>query len=124
MLLMELHDEFARALPVIEQQNFSTAFNLPSKGKESGNSFGTDQSRTQFVPFFETVIRYLGGLLSAHALSNEPILLKRADDLATKLSGVFDTPHGIPSYSVNIVTLSRPSTLEYIFTSLILPFGE
>ena len=53
-----------------------------------------------YVPFFETVIRYLGGLLSAHALSNEPILLKKADELAP----VFNTPTGLPAFEVNTLT--------------------
>jgi mannosyl-oligosaccharide alpha-1,2-mannosidase len=54
--------------------------------------------------FFETVIRYLGGLLSAYALSHDPILLSRADDLGTALLPVFDTPSGLPLYAVNPVT--------------------
>ncbi|KAI0083755.1 mannosidase [Irpex rosettiformis] len=108
MLLMELHDEFARALPVIEQQDFSKTLIFPPKTQEPGDHIAFDAHKAQFIPFFETVIRYLGGLLSAYALSHEFILLKRADDLATKLSGVFDTPHGMPAYSVNPLT-GQPS---------------
>ncbi len=106
MLLMDLHDEFARALPVIEKQDFSVAFNIPPSFKESKDHAKLGPYMTQFAPFFETAIRYLGGLLSAYALSHEPILLKRADDLAMRLSGVFNTPHGLPAYSVNTVTLA------------------
>lgn len=58
----------------------------------------------QFAPFFETVIRYLGGLLSAYALSGEPTLLSRADNLGTLLLPAFKTPHGLPMYAVNTVT--------------------
>jgi hypothetical protein len=36
-----------------------------------------------YVPFFETVISYLGGLLSAYALSREPILLSPAFRVST-----------------------------------------
>lgn len=54
-----------------------------------------------YAPFFETVIRYLGGLLSAYALTHEPILLRKADELASKLSPAFDTPTGYPTYGVN-----------------------
>ncbi|KAF8582178.1 glycoside hydrolase family 47 protein [Ramaria rubella] len=54
-----------------------------------------------FAHFFETTIRYLGGLLSAHALSNEPILLKKADELARKMLPVFDTPSGLPTFGIN-----------------------
>ncbi|KAI0825542.1 glycoside hydrolase [Irpex lacteus] len=95
MLLMELHDEFARTLPLIEQQNFSLKQPYTPPGRKA---------LIPYAPFFETVIRYLGGLLSAYALSHEPILLERADDLATKLAGAFDTPTGFPAYGVNTET--------------------
>jgi mannosyl-oligosaccharide alpha-1,2-mannosidase len=58
-------------------------------------------TQSKHAPFFETVIRYLGGLLSAYALSNEPILLSRADELAHKLLPAFRTPTGLPRFSVN-----------------------
>ena len=50
------------------------------------------------------MIRYLGGLLSAYALSGEPILLARADELGRKLLPAFDTPHGFPMYAVSTTT--------------------
>ena len=53
------------------------------------------------MPFFETVIRYLGGLLSAYALSKDPILLSRADDLGLALLPAFNTTSGLPVFSVN-----------------------
>ena len=56
------------------------------------------------VPFFETVIRYLGGLLSAYAISGDTIMLEKADLLARKLSPVFNTDSGLPQYSVNPTT--------------------
>ena len=56
-----------------------------------------------YAPFFETVIRYLGGLLSAYALSGDPILLSRADDLGKMLLPAFNTPSGLPAYAVNTV---------------------
>ena len=56
-----------------------------------------------YAPFFETVIRYLGGLLSAYALSKDPILLTRADDLGIALLPAFHTPSGLPTFSVNTV---------------------
>lgn len=68
---------------------------------------------------FETTIRMLGGLLSAHYLSTEfpdmaPILeddhgapgedlyLEKAADLADRLLGAFDSESGIPFASVNL----------------------
>lgn len=64
----------------------------------------TRPQRENFVPFFETVIRYLGGLLSAYALSGEPILLARADDLGKALLPAFNTSSGMPMYAVDTVT--------------------
>ncbi len=104
MLLMELHDEFARTLPLIEQQNFSLKQPYTPPGRKA---------LIPYAPFFETVIRYLGGLLSAYALSHEPILLERADDLATKLAGAFDTPTGFPAYGVNTETCVELSIRIY-----------
>ncbi|KAI9460739.1 seven-hairpin glycosidase [Russula earlei] len=83
--LMGLYEQFDGALAVVANLTFT----LPPN---------------RHAPFFETVIRYLGGLLSAHALSHDPILLTRADDLGTALLPVFDSPSGLPSYSVNTVT--------------------
>ena len=54
------------------------------------------------MPFFEIVIRYLGGLLSAYSLSREPILLARANDLGTFLLPIFETPSGFPAHSANV----------------------
>ncbi|KIJ34707.1 glycoside hydrolase family 47 protein, partial [Sphaerobolus stellatus SS14] len=56
------------------------------------------------APFFETVIRYLGGFLSAYALSGEPIMLAKAEELGLKLLPVFNTTSGLPIYGVNTVT--------------------
>ncbi|CAG8496247.1 8799_t:CDS:10 [Paraglomus occultum] len=49
------------------------------------------------ISLFETVIRYLGGLLSAYELSGERLLLQKAIDLADALTPAFSTPTGIPS---------------------------
>ncbi|RPD52651.1 seven-hairpin glycosidase [Lentinus tigrinus ALCF2SS1-7] len=85
MLLMGLHDEFREAVPILANMTFAL---------EEGS----------YAPFFETVIRYLGGLLSAYALSGEPILLARADDLGSMLLPAFNTTHGLPMYAVNTVS--------------------
>ncbi|KAF9000139.1 glycoside hydrolase [Cyathus striatus] len=71
---LSIRCEFYEALDIVKQHTFEIAKVLP-----------------QTVPFFETVIRYLGGLLSAHALSNDPTLLEKANKLATIL-----LPHSIP----------------------------
>ncbi|GJJ12008.1 hypothetical protein Clacol_006246 [Clathrus columnatus] len=82
MWLLGLKDLFHQSLTNVEKIDFAMR---PS----------------EYAPFFETVIRYLGGLLSAYALSNEPILLQRAEELGNKLLPAFDTPSGMPRYGVN-----------------------
>jgi len=59
------------------------------------------QTSNSHVPFFETVIRYLGGLLSAYALTNNTVFLSRAEDLGRRMMPIFDTKSGIPGYSVD-----------------------
>jgi len=75
----------------------------------------------QEVNTFETTIRMLGGLLSAHYLSTEfpnmapltdddegaageDLYLEKAKDLADRLMGAFESPSGVPFASVNLKT--------------------
>ncbi|KAL5522912.1 hypothetical protein ACEPAF_1179 [Sanghuangporus sanghuang] len=53
------------------------------------------------VMFFETVIRYLGGLLSAYALSGRRVLLNKADELGQKLLPAYNTDSGMPAFMIN-----------------------
>ncbi|KAH9973544.1 glycoside hydrolase [Lactifluus volemus] len=85
MWLMGLYEQFDSGLASIANITFS----MPAGS---------------FAPFFETVIRYLGGLLSAYALSHDPILLSRADDLGNALYPAFNSTSGLPAYGVNTVT--------------------
>ncbi|PFH46692.1 glycoside hydrolase family 47 protein [Amanita thiersii Skay4041] len=83
MWVMGLHDEFYKSVEHVAGMRFL----LPPN---------------RYAPFFETIIRYLGGLLSAYALSGEPILLARADDLGQKLLPAFNgTESGLPAFSVH-----------------------
>ncbi|ETW78786.1 glycoside hydrolase family 47 protein [Heterobasidion irregulare TC 32-1] len=88
MFLMNLTDEFDRAVSFVAKADFSIPFP---------------------APFFETVIRYLGGLLSAYALSGNHVLLQKADDLGRLLSPAFGSKSGLPFYSVNTVTGVAPA---------------
>jgi hypothetical protein len=56
------------------------------------------------VNLFETTIRVLGGLLSAHALSGDPIFLAKAVELGERLLPAFATPSGIPFSDVDLAT--------------------
>ena len=80
---MDMKEEFERA------RNFVATL-----------SFQKDYS----VSFFETTIRYLGGLLSAFTLSQDQIFLRKAVDLADVLLPAFDTPTGIAMHGVNVLT--------------------
>ncbi|CAK5269755.1 unnamed protein product [Mycena citricolor] len=82
MWIMGLHDFFEEGITWVKD----LTFDIPTG---------------EFVPFFETIIRYLGGMLSAHALSDEPILLTKASELGMMLMPAFNTPSGLPMYAVN-----------------------
>ncbi|OON19880.1 glycosyl hydrolase family 47, partial [Opisthorchis viverrini] len=99
-----------------------------------------DTSRNVNVSVFETNIRVIGGLLSAHLLSRragfrvEPSwpcsgpLLRQAEVLANKLLPAFDTPTGMPYGTVNLATngvppKETPVTCAAGIGTLILEFG-
>ncbi|KAI9368741.1 glycosyl hydrolase family 47-domain-containing protein [Aspergillus egyptiacus] len=56
-------------------------------------------SKRKDIPVFETVIRYLGGLLGAYDISGHKheVLLEKAVELAELLMGAFDTPNRMPT---------------------------
>ncbi len=56
------------------------------------------------VSVFETSIRLVGGLLSAHHACGDPVLLAKARDLADRLLPAFATPTGMPYRIVNLKT--------------------
>ncbi|KAL7333465.1 hypothetical protein PS15p_202366 [Mucor circinelloides] len=80
------------------------------------------------VQLFETVIRYVGGLLSAYDLSHEKVFIKKAVELVDKLLPAFDTPTGIPYQYVNFTSgepvksatacLAEIGTIQIEFTRL------
>ncbi|TFK32630.1 glycoside hydrolase family 47 protein [Crucibulum laeve] len=87
MWLMGLKQEFLSATQEVANQQFRM------------------RTRSDVAAFFETVIRYLGGLLSAYALSGETVFLSRADELGSHLLPVFNgTASGFPAYAVNFDT--------------------
>lgn len=56
---------------------------------------------------FETIIRYVGGLLSAFELSDHPkkhILLDKAEEIGLALLPAFETAFGLPYYHFNLLT--------------------
>jgi len=71
--------EFEEAVAALNDIDFST----------------TDEEE---INLFETTIRYLGGLLSAHDLTEDqyPILMEKALELGDMLYAAFDTPNRMP----------------------------
>ncbi|KAI4606241.1 hypothetical protein J4E80_010218 [Alternaria sp. BMP 0032] len=72
-----------------------------------------DYDQDQDVNTFETTIRMLGGLLSAHYLATvlpgvssrrDSVYLTKAVDLADRLLGAYDSPSGIPYASVHLAS--------------------
>ena len=79
LAIMGLDEEFAEATEALSQIEFTTSPRLD-------------------IPMFETTIRYLGGLLAAHDLSQGKygIILEKSKELADILMGAFDTPNRMP----------------------------
>lgn len=77
--IMNLKEEFEEAVQAVKGIDFTTA------------------TRND-IPLFETVIRYLGGLLGAYDVSGGAyrVLLDKAVELAEILMGAFDTPNRMP----------------------------
>lgn len=77
--IMGLEKEFLEAVEAVGQIDFTT-------------------TRMLKIPVFETVIRYLGGLIGAYDVSGgkHQILLDKAIELGDMLYGVFDTPNRMP----------------------------
>ncbi|EDV24520.1 uncharacterized protein TRIADDRAFT_25880 [Trichoplax adhaerens] len=55
-----------------------------------------------FASVFETNIRFLGGLLSAYALTNDEVFKTKAKDLGDRLAKAFNSRTGIPYGRINI----------------------
>ncbi|EPS33294.1 putative alpha-mannosidase [Penicillium oxalicum 114-2] len=77
--IMDLKTEFSEAVDAVKKIDFTT-------------------SPREDIPVFETVIRYLGGLLGAYDISGQGhrVLLEKAEELAEVLMGAFDTPNRMP----------------------------
>ncbi|KAF2197917.1 glycoside hydrolase family 47 protein [Delitschia confertaspora ATCC 74209] len=88
--IMGLRDEFYEAVAAVATIDF---------GKSSGGS----------VNFFETTIRYLGGLVAAYDLSGQEVLLGKAREVGDLLLSGFNTRNGMP---VDFINFERAKTGE------------
>ncbi|CAG8110868.1 unnamed protein product [Penicillium salamii] len=80
LVIMGLDDELELALEALKEIDFTT-----TKSKQ--------------VPVFEIIIRYMGGFMAAHDLTNgkHPILLEKATELGEMIYHAFDTHNRMPA---------------------------
>ncbi|KAI9172476.1 endoplasmic reticulum mannosyl-oligosaccharide 1,2-alpha-mannosidase [Paramyrothecium foliicola] len=76
--IMGLNDEFRRAVQQVAVIDWSKSSTYP-------------------IDLFEVTIRYLGGLIGAYDLSQEPVLLAKAIELGDAIYAAFDTPNRLPT---------------------------
>ncbi|KAJ5257255.1 Mannosyl-oligosaccharide 1-2-alpha-mannosidase [Penicillium angulare] len=108
---------------IVDALDTMMIMNLTSQVRHARQWISTSLKHDQDhdVSTFETTIRMLGGLLSAHYLSTqyptlapiadddigapeEDLYIEKATDLANRLLGAFETSSGIPYSSVNLNT--------------------
>ncbi|GAA5834942.1 hypothetical protein JCM11251_002067 [Rhodosporidiobolus azoricus] len=93
---------FSTSLPPIEKMEIPAAKVTKEDEEEKKWSdprlrHAFDQKSPSTISWFETLIRYLGSLISAHELSGgDPLMLDRARELADWLLPSFSTKHGFP----------------------------
>jgi mannosyl-oligosaccharide alpha-1,2-mannosidase len=80
--------------------------------------------QTQSVCFFETTIRYVGGLLSAYDLTGDKLFLDKAKELADYLLPAFNTNTGIPKSHINLHTQALSSHQWTGYASILSEVGS
>ncbi|XP_054165888.1 mannosyl-oligosaccharide 1,2-alpha-mannosidase IA-like [Oppia nitens] len=66
------------------------------------------------VSVFETVIRFVGGLLTCYAFTKDDMFLEKANSIAARMLPAFNTPTGLPHALVNP---STGSSKNYVWAS-------
>lgn len=72
-----------------------------------------DGVRTE-MSVFETIIRFVGGLLTCYAFTKDEMFLRKSVEIAEKMLPAFDTPTGLP-YS--LIKPDTGSSKNYIWAS-------
>ncbi|KAF1751601.1 hypothetical protein GCK72_018155 [Caenorhabditis remanei] len=85
LYIMDLKEQYKEARDYIEK-NFSMA------------------KSTSTLSVFETTIRFLGGLLSLYALTQEPFYIEKAREVGEALLPAFNTPSGIPKSNLDVAS--------------------
>ncbi|KAK4057558.1 hypothetical protein OIO90_001203 [Microbotryomycetes sp. JL221] len=96
---------FSTNLPPLEHLDVPESDSLNDNDDDAGTSgqrfrpvmrASKDQHSPTTVSWFETTIRYLGGLLAAYELSEDRLMLERAIELGDWLLPALGTKHGLP----------------------------
>jgi mannosyl-oligosaccharide alpha-1,2-mannosidase len=85
--------------------------------------------QNKYVPFFETQIRYFGGLLSSYHFASisahedvreaASILRAKAEELGEAMLLAFDTESGLPAASVDTsryAVYTQPNSIAFLFS--------
>lgn len=91
LLIMNMTQEYNYARTHVKAIDWSYTLN-----DEERRSFGSRSTSRPKISPFETVIRYVGGLISAYDLSGDELMLHRAVELADWLLPAFGTSTGLP----------------------------
>ncbi|PWA03708.1 hypothetical protein BB558_000122 [Smittium angustum] len=84
LYMMDMHDDFKKAKDFVETIDFNKIVGI------------------DYISFFETGIRVLGGLISAYDLSNDKLFLDKAVEIADILLIAFDPKSGIPYRRIDV----------------------
>ncbi|GAN06720.1 glycoside hydrolase family 47 protein [Mucor ambiguus] len=98
LAVMELPGELLKVMPRLHKINFTV---------------------DEDISVFESIIRYLGGFLSAFELTErkQDMLLQKAEKLAQELLPAFDTPSGLPHHLWNPVQ-NKPNNRETLIAEV------
>lgn len=115
--MMDLAPEVDRAMAFIQTLDFTKPVSNHADAAVSRAVYRpiTDPRLCQAagLGFFETMIRYVGGLLSAYYLTSvsakphyrhsyAPFLLRKAEELSDVLNGAFNTTSGLPDRWIKV----------------------
>jgi hypothetical protein len=129
MLMMDFAPEVDRAMTFIETLDFTkpVSNHADAAGSRSVSNLLMRKSfQSNGVGFFETMIRYVGGLLSAYYLTSvsakphyrdsyAPLLLQKAGELSDVLNGGFNTTSGLPDRWIKVA--------KYVCNLRVIPDG-
>lgn len=96
------NDDYGLGVTIIDALDTLIIMGLHEEYKEAKEWIEESLQMESDVSFFETVIRCLGGLISAYELTGDKILLEKAKELGDRLMPAFNTTTGLPKARVDL----------------------